>query len=303
MPRAPVGDIELEYEVHGQGEPLMLIMGIGAQMILWHEDLVARFVDRGFQVLRFDNRDVGRSTWLTGAPVPDPAWVVPRAWLGLPFPVPYTLSDMARDAALLLDHLGWDRAHVAGVSMGGMIAQHLAFEHPSRVATLTSIMSTTGARWDSVPQPKAMRALITGRPRTEEEAEAWLLRFMHTVEGPAFPLDEEVVRDLARRSFRRGANPAGFARQLAAIMASGDRTRRLRKVTAPTLVLHGTADPLIPPRGGRATAAAIPGARLHLVEGWGHGLPRGVWDLLVDQVHAHTRQAPVRSADPEATSG
>jgi pimeloyl-ACP methyl ester carboxylesterase len=203
---------------------------------------------------------------------------------------------MARDTVGLLDHVGWTRAHVVGASMGGMIAQHLAFEHPARVATLTSMMSTTGGRWVSVPKPQAMRALVSGRPRTADEAEAWFLRFTHAVEGPAFPIEEDAVRALARRAFERGTNPPGFARQLAAIMRDGDRTRRLRAVQAPTLVLHGTADPLIPPAGARATAAAIPGARLHLIEGWGHGMPRGVWDQLVEQVATHALAHPVRDS-------
>ncbi|MCK6502107.1 alpha/beta fold hydrolase [Myxococcota bacterium] len=295
MPRAPLGEIELEYDLTGAGEPLLLIMGIGAQLILWHDELVARLAARGFQVLRFDNRDVGKSTWLDHAPVPAPGAVLSRAWLGLPFQAPYTLADMARDVVGLLDHLGWARAHVVGASMGGMIAQHLAFSHPERVATLTSIMSTTGGRWVSVPKPQAMRALVAGRPRTEEEAEAWFLRFSRAVQGPAFPVDEQALGQLARRAFRRGANPAGFARQLAAIMRDGDRTRRLAAIQAPTLVLHGADDPLIPPAGGRATAAAIPGARLRLVEGWGHSLPPGIWDTLVDELGAHAMAHPVRA--------
>ena len=293
MPRAPLGEITLEYELHGPegGRPLLLIMGIGAQLVLWPPGLLDRLAARGFRVVIFDNRDVGLSTWLDHAPVPDPRRIIPRAWLGMPVQVPYTLSDMARDAAGLLDHLDWPAAHVLGVSMGGMIAQHLAIEHPHRVRSLASAMSTTGARLHSIPQPRAFKALVSDRPRTEEAAVQWMLRFQDAVNGPAFPIDPDAVADIARRAFRRGANPPGFLRQLAAISASGDRTAALHGVRVPTVVLHGSADPLVPPAGGRATARAIPGARLCMVEGWGHSLPPGIWDTVVDEVDTTAQQA------------
>ncbi|NOY26421.1 MAG: alpha/beta fold hydrolase [Oligoflexia bacterium] len=297
MPRARVRDadplVELEYDLHGQGQPLLLIMGIGSQLILWHQRLVECFVQRGFQVVRFDNRDVGKSTWLRDAPVPSPSQIISRGYLKLPVSAPYSLSDMASDTVGLLNHLGWQHAHIVGVSMGGMIAQHLAIEHPDRVASLTSIMSTTGGRLVSLPQPRALKALMAPAPTTLHEAEDSLVRFFTAVAGPAYPQDEAELRALARQSWSRGSNPAAFARQFAAVIKSGDRTRRLHDVTAPTLVLHGTADPLVPLRAGRATAKAIPHSRLREIIGLGHGLPEGVWPVLVDEISELALAHPV----------
>jgi pimeloyl-ACP methyl ester carboxylesterase len=292
MPRAlvsPSPEVHLEYDVRGAGDPMLLIMGIGAQMIFFPDDFCDALAARGFQVARFDNRDVGRSTWLDGAPTRPPGALIARRAMGLPVPAPYTLSDMARDTAGLLDHLGWDTAHVVGVSMGGMIAQHLAIEHPGRLRTLTSVMSTTGAVGASLPKPAALKALLQPRPMDEEGAGEALLRVQKALEGPLHPVSEERVRAVGRAAFRRGANPAGFVRQLSAVLASGDRTPRLRQLRVPTLVLHGEADPLVPLAGGRATAAAVPGARLRTVPGWGHGLPESVWPLLIDEISAHAQ--------------
>ncbi|RME26748.1 MAG: alpha/beta fold hydrolase [Deltaproteobacteria bacterium] len=287
MPRATAGEVELEYDTRGDGDPVLMIMGIGAQMILWPPELLDGLAARGLQVIRFDNRDVGRSTWLDHLGRPDIGRLLPRAWLGLPVSAPYTLSHMAADAVGLLDHLGIARAHVVGVSMGGMIAQHVAIEHPARVRSLTTMMSTTGGRRVSLPRPRALRALLTAPARTVDEAEEAMVRFMREVNGPAFDIAEDRIRAVARESWLRGVNPDGFVRQFAAILASGDRTARLRQLDVPTLVLHGTADPLVPVRGGKATARAIRGARLRLIDGWGHGLPPGVVPLLVDEIGAH----------------
>lgn len=283
MPRAKCGEIELEYLDEGQGPPLLMIMGIRAQLVHWPDDLVRALVDRGLRVIRFDNRDIGRSTWLSG-PERNGGVELARALLGLPVRAPYTLSDMAGDAAALLDHLGIERAHVVGASMGGMIAQHLAFERPERVASLVSIMSTTGARTVSRPEPRALRALFARTPRDAEEAGLVFERVMRTISGTGFPLESEELRALGRLAYERGSNPAGFHRQMAAIAKSGDRTRRLQGVRAPTLVLHGDQDPLVPLVAGRATAAAIPGARLRVIEGMGHSLPRGAWPAIVDEI-------------------
>lgn len=285
MPRARCGEIELEYLDEGQGPPLLMIMGIRAQLIHWPEDFVRMLVDRGLRVIRFDNRDIGRSTWLPG-PERNGGVELARALFGLPVRAPYTLSDMAGDAAALLDHLGIERAHVVGASMGGMIAQHLAFERPERVASLVSIMSTTGARMVSRPEPRALRALFARNPRDAEEAGLIFEAVMRTISGTGFPLEGEELRALGRLAYERGSNPAGFHRQMAAIAKSGDRTRRLQGVRAPTLVLHGDQDPLVPLVAGRATAAAIPGARLRVIEGMGHSLPRGAWPALVEEIAA-----------------
>ncbi|MBL8618760.1 MAG: alpha/beta fold hydrolase [Deltaproteobacteria bacterium] len=289
MPFAQVGPITLAYEDPGPGVPLLLIMGIGAQLVLWPEGLLERLRAEGFAPLIYDHRDLGQSTWMTGAGRPAVGALLARRAAGLPVPAPYTLSDLAADAAGLMDAVGWADAHVLGVSMGGMVAQHLVIEHPRRVRSLTSVMSTTGARFAGLPTPGALRALLTPRPPTEQGAVEWFIRFQQRVVGDAFPYDPVQVEATARKAFSRGANPDGFLRQFAAILASGDRTRALAAVRAPTLVLHGEADPLVPVSGGRATARAIPGARLATVPGWGHGLPPGVWPWLVDAVAAHAR--------------
>lgn len=289
MPQADLGNIQLEYERAGAGEPLLLIMGIGAQLVLWPDGLLEALHAQGFATLRYDHRDVGRSTWMKDAPTPPIGRLLARRAAGLPVAAPYSLSDLARDAAGLMDHVGWARAHVVGVSMGGMVAQHLAIEHPERVISLTSVMSTTGARFDGLPKPAALRALLSPRPTTEDGAAEWFRRFQDAVAGPGFPYDPAAVEAVARLAYRRGANPAGFARHFAAILASGDRTEALRGLRAPTLVLHGGADPLVPPSGGRATAAAVPGAKLKVVPGWGHGLPPGIWPTFIEAIGAHAK--------------
>ncbi len=287
MPRATVGEVELEYDLRGEGDPVLMVMGIGAQMVLWPPELLDGLAARGLRVIRFDNRDVGRSTWLSALGRPDIGRLLPQAWLGIPVQAPYTLSDMAADAVGLLDQLGIARAHVVGVSMGGMIAQHIAIEHPHRVRSLTSVMSTTGGRLASLPKPRALKALLSAPARSVEEAEVAMVRFMGVVNGPAFDIAEDRIRQVARESWARGVNPDGFLRQFAAILASGDRTPQLRQLDIPTLVLHGTADPLVPVRGGKATARAIPGARLRLIDGWGHGMPPGVHATLIDEIGGH----------------
>ncbi len=290
MPRAVLSTgIELEYDTFGSpGDPaLLLVMGFTAQMIGWDEEYCRMLAGRGHHVIRFDNRDCGLSTRLDGVEV-DTAAVLGAALHGVgEMPtVPYLLSDMAADAIGLLDRLGLDRAHVMGASMGGMIAQTMAIEHPERVASLTSVMSTTGAPDVGRPTPEAMEALLA-EPPTDRSAyiesstrwAVWASRRHH---------DAERARESAAASYDRAFYPEGGSRQMAAILASGDRTERLGGVTAPTLVIHGTDDTLIHPSGGEATAAAVPDARLLMVDDMGHDHPPALWPLLVDEITGHT---------------
>jgi pimeloyl-ACP methyl ester carboxylesterase len=286
MPRARVREIELEYETFGrEGDPaLLLIMGLGAQMIFWHDDFCGALVERGFRVVRFDNRDVGRSTWLDAAGMPDVMGVMAAVLQGRPVEAPYLLRDMAGDTAGLLEVLDIPAAHVVGASMGGMIAQTLAIEHPERVRSLTSIMSTTGSRDLPPARPEAMGALLTPIPTEREAAIERSVEIFRLIGSPGFPFDETEMRARAARAFDRGVNPAGVARQLVAILASGSRREALGSVRAPTLVIHGAADPLVPVEAGRDTAQAVPGAELLEIEGMGHDLPQALWPTFVDAI-------------------
>lgn len=290
------GEIELCYETFGAPEDptLLLIMGLGTQMVAWHEDFCAMLADRGFYVVRFDNRDCGRSTHLTAVRSPT-LWELIRRDSRV---AGYTLSDMADDAVGLLDGLGRANAHVVGASMGGMIAQVLAAHHPERVLTLTSIMSTTGHRWRGQPALRTYRYFIERRPGDRDAAIEHIVRFFHLIGSPGFERDDDTLRGIVGRSLERAnGDGRGSGRQLAAIFASGDRTAELRTITAPTLVIHGTDDRLVRASGGRATARAIPGARLELIEGFGHDLPRGVWPRIVDSIVGLARSpAPAREA-------
>ena len=278
---AQVNGIEIAYETIGDpsNPPLLLVMGLGMQLIHWDRELCDRFAERGFWVIRFDNRDSGHSTKIS-APVPN----LPRAMLGLRVEVPYLLGDMADDAFGLMDHLGVEAAHVVGASMGGMIAQTMAIKRPERVLSLTSIMSTTGERRAGRPKLRVFGILMRRAPQDREGYIESFMRTFKLIGSPGFPFDEERGRQLAAATYDRGHQSAGTGRQLAAILASGDRTQQLRSLKVPTTVVHGQADPLVPFRGGRATAAAIPDARLIAIPGMGHDLPREVWPQLVDAV-------------------
>jgi pimeloyl-ACP methyl ester carboxylesterase len=291
--RAPANGIEIVYETIGDptNPALLLIMGLGTQLIHWDTELCERFAERGFYVIRFDNRDSGRSTKID-APVPN----LPRAMAGLKIDAPYLLDDMAEDAFGLLDHLGIAAAHVAGASMGGMIAQTMAIRRPERVLSLTSIMSTTGERRAGRPKLRVWGVLLRRAPREKDAAVEYFVRVFRMIGSKGFPVDEDRLRELAAQAYERGHSPAGTGRQLAAIMASGDRTERLRRLRVPTLVFHGRDDPLVPFRGGRATAEAIPGARLIAVPGMGHDLPREVWPRLVDAVAETAARATAAQA-------
>ena len=290
MPRAAVNGLELEYDTFGSpsNPPLVLIMGLGAQMILWEDEFCEQLAASGFWVVRFDNRDIGLSTQLDDAGVPNVFVAIQSAMSGQPVEAPYTLAEMADDTVALMTALGIERAHVVGASMGGMIAQTVAIRHPERLLSLTSIMSTTGD--PTLPQatPEAMAALLTPPPLDREGNIARTLAAWKVIGSPGFPFDEPRMTALFGRAFDRGYNPGGVARQLTAIMASGDRTSALHSVAVPTLVIHGDADPLIPPAAADATAKAVPGATLLMIEGMGHDFPVGTFT---------SRSAGVRSPD------
>ena len=285
MAFAQVDGIELCYDTFGEPDDsaLLLVHGLGTQLTGWDEAFCGALADRGLFVVRFDNRDVGLST---KTPPPAPALVPGPGGFGLAGDPPYTLSTMADDAAALLDALGIPAAHVVGASMGGMIAQHLAFEHPDRVHSLTSIMSTTGAPDVGQPTPAALMALITPAPAERAAYIEHVVRNWRVLSGPLF--DEGRTRVRAAAGYDRSFHPLGAAFQLAAIVSSGDRTERLKSISQPTLVIHGAADPLIDVSGGRATAAAIPGARLIVLDEMGHDLPEPLWPQLIDAITGHT---------------
>ena len=288
-----VGDVTLCYETFGDaGDPaVLLIMGLGTQMVAWQEEFCEELAGRGFHVIRFDNRDVGRSTWLDHVRPPTRGEILRRR----PRLPAYTLSEMAGDAVGLLDCLEIEAAHVVGASMGGMIAQMAAAEHPDRVLSLVSIMSTTGRVWVGQPALRLYPYLLRQPPRDRDAYLDAMVLLFGAIGGGGFPRDEGELRELAALSFERGVNHHGTERQLAAILASGDRTLALGRITAPTLVIHGKSDRLVRPSGGRATARAIPGARLELIEGMGHDLPRGVWPRIIDGIAENAARATRRT--------
>ena len=290
---APVGDemaskvgparIDIAYQRLGNSDSpvVLLIMGLGAQYIHWPDPFCHALVKGGLQVIRFDNRDVGLSTHMTDAPPPN----LPAALAGDLSSVSYTLSDMAADAVGLLDVLGFERAHIVGASMGGAIAQTMAIEHPGRVRSLTSMMSTTGNRSVGQPSPEVLRAVFSGPPAiTRDDVIQQRLRAFRAVGSPTYPNDEDEVAAKAGRAYDRSHDPIGIARQAIASVASGDRTEHLRHLAVPTLVIHGLADRMCDVSGGRATAEAIPGAELVLFEGMGHDLPPGLRFQLAQRI-------------------
>ncbi|MEA2494301.1 MAG: hypothetical protein QOJ29_2212 [Thermoleophilaceae bacterium] len=284
---AEVGPVTLCYETFGDptDPAILLIMGLGTQMVAWREDFCQMLVDRGFFVIRYDNRDVGKSSSMKGRPVTLPELIAKRVKRPA-----YTLAEMADDAVGLLDHLNIDKAHIVGASMGGMIAQHVAMRYPARVLSLTSIMSTTGGR--IVGQPKmAVIPLFLSRPSGDKDDYADRAVKLFRAVGSKKLFDEDYVRESAAVSWERGINMAGTGRQLGAITADGNRKSRLTRITAPTLVIHGNDDRLVAPSGGRATAKAIPGARLLMVDDMGHDMPRPVWPKIIDAIVENTKRA------------
>jgi pimeloyl-ACP methyl ester carboxylesterase len=289
---ARANGIDLCYEIFGDddAEPMMMIMGLGAQMIHWDDDFCRQIAARGFRVIRFDNRDIGKSSKLAGGKRLTAVELLKLRFLKIPVAAPYRLRDMAEDVIGLMDVLHIKSAHLVGASMGGMIAQEIAISFPQ-----TSIMSTTGNPKVPPPTREAM-AIVMAPPTTTRDE--YLARFAQTwkvLRVGSFPQDEALDRTRAERTFERGLNPAGVGRQLRAVLASGSRKERLRSVKAPTLVIHGTVDPLVRPEGGKDTAASIPGARLLMIEGMGHAIPIPMWPEIVDAIDKHAHAASAKA--------
>lgn len=292
MPRAANGTVELEYDHFGNhSDPaLLLVMGYTAQMTAWDVEFCELLASHGHFVVRFDNRDCGLSTKTQGDP-PNVLALLMKALAGNPITeeVPYTLSDMAADGMAVLDDLGIGRADIVGASMGGMIAQQMAIEYPDRVRSLTSIMSTTGEVGVGSPTPAAQTALLSPPPEDHADIGDWLVEMGRVIAGPLF--DEDRARERAIAAYKRSFYPQGGSFQMAAIAKTGDRTAQLQQLDVPTLVIHGKVDPLVGPTGGEATAAAIPGARLLMVDDMGHDLPYPLWPEIVGAIAALTRSA------------
>lgn len=283
---ALVNDISICYQTFGEhrSPPVLLIMGLAAQQIHWDDNFCQQLADKGYWVIRFDNRDIGNSTKLQDAKQPSMISALANQWFNRDIAAPYNLDDMAKDTLGLLDHLQIDTCHLVGASMGGMIAQCIAILAPERVASLTSIMSTTGDR--SLPKAKAsvIAKIMKPVPQDEEDYVRHALKMWRVLHGEHFEFDETRTEGIMRRARKRCFNPAGVWRQTCAIMASPDRTHLLRRFDIPTLVIHGDADPLVPVECGHATAKAIPNSELKILEGMGHTLPRELWDEMINAI-------------------
>ena len=281
---APVGnEVELCYQTFGDpsGEPLLLVMGLGGPMTWWDTELCVMLAREGFYVVRYDNRDTGRSTRIRARVTRGP---LVRAFGGRKVKVPYSMADLAGDAVALMDHLGLESAHVAGISMGGMIAQTVAIDHPGRVRSLTSIMSTTGRRTVGWQDPRLIPALIAPRKPGRDSYVATSVAFWGVIGSPGYPADPDVLTTRAGDTFDRGYSASGMMRHMMAVLTQPDRTHRLRSLRVPALVVHGMADKMVHVSGGRSTAAAIPGAELVLVDGMGHDLPPALFPTFVDAI-------------------
>src|SRR4051812_5519460 len=293
---ARVGELEICYETFGDaGDPaVLLIMGLGTQMVAWHDDFCAQLAGRRFFVIRHDNRDIGRSTRLNGAPTPTLMQLLKRDRRA----AAYTLADMAADSVGVLDALGIERAHIVGASMGGMIAQTVAIRSPERALSLVSIMSNTGSFWSGQPALSLYAVLLKPAPRERDAFIQHAVDMFTRIGGSGYAPDVEDLRDIATKSYDRGHDPRGSQRQLAAIVADRDRTPQLRRLRLPATVIHGADDKLVRPSGGRATAKAIPRARLVEIPGMGHGLPRGAWPTIIDAIVATAERAatPLRES-------
>jgi len=292
MPNVKANGIQIEYETFGDksSPPILLIMGLGRQMVAWNDDFCQRLVDKGLYIVRFDNRDVGLSTKFEEAGVPDARAAVAASMQGQEIDAPYSLDDMADDAVGLLDALGIDRAHICGASMGAGITQTIGFRHPARVLSLTSIMGSTGNPDLPQAKPEAMALLVAPAPEGREANIETAVKRTRVLWG-SLPFDEEDMRLRAELEYDRAFYPQGVTRQMIAVLAHGNRKPRLKTITAPTLVIHGAEDPLVPVEGGRDTAEAIPGAKLMIIDGMGHCLPRVIWPRVIDAITDHIKTA------------
>ena len=289
MSNVEANGIQIEYETFGEPKlpPMLLIIGFAGQLIVWDDELCEQLAQRGYYVMRFDNRDVGLSSKLEVAGVPD----IGALLRGETIDIPYTIEDMADDAVGLLDALGIEKAHICGMSMGGMIAQAVTINHPQRVLSLISIYSTTGNPELPPPTPEAMEVLLTPPPLEREANIEHTLKFFRWITGPGFPFDEEWHRKLAAQAYDRAFYPMGAARQFAALFTQKNRKPALTSVSVPTLVIHGSDDPLLPVEGGKDTAEAVPGAELKIIAGMGHDLPHGgAWPQIIDTIVDNTHK-------------
>lgn len=289
------GGIELCYEDWGDvsAEPLLLIMGLSAQMLVWPDEFCQMLVDRGYRVIRFDNRDIGLSTKVRAKIEKMNELVrMARFSLGLKSPAPYSLYDMARDTEGLLDHLAIRQAHVVGASMGGMIAQVLAGTRPERVLSLGVIFSSTNQPLLPPPHPKALQPLMRGpgKGASTEDIVAHSVKLFSVIGSPAHPMPQDEREAFARRLIGRSYHPAGVKRQFTAVLSSGSLKPVARRIMAPTVVIHGKEDKLVPPACGKAVAKAIRGAELHMIPGMGHDLPRALWPKIVHLIDSNARR-------------
>ena len=268
MPKAKANNVEIEYDTFGDpsSKPLLLVAGLGTQMIWWREEFCEKLVDKGFYVIRFDNRDVGLSTKVSA---------------------PYNLQDMADDAISLLDALNVDKAHICGASMGGSIVQAMAIKYPARILSLTSIMSTTGRANLPPAKPEAVKLLMMPAPEERDGYIEYYVNLWRVLHGSGFPFDEEEGREMAAKSYDRSFYPPGIDRQVMAISVSGSRKTKLASVNVPTQIIHGGDDPIVSVEGGKDTAKTIPGAELLIIEGMGHALPPEAWPQIIDAISAN----------------
>ncbi len=302
MPQAQANGLTFEYETFGDtsNPPLLLIMGVGCQLVMWPDSFCRGLADQGFYVIRYDNRDVGLSSKIDDAGAPDIMAAVTAQMTGQPVTSPYSLDDMADDAAGLLDALGIDKAHVVGASMGGMIAQLVAIRHPQKMRSMVSIMSATGNPDVPAAKPEAMAALLTPPADTTRDALiAQGVNMWKVIGSPKYPGTDEELRAVAAKSVDRMVCPEGFGRQVLAILAAPARNEALAKVTVPTMVLHGADDPLVPVEGGRDTANAVPGARLEIVEGMAHDFTEALVPIYLEKVGGFCREIEAGKAAAE----